>query len=173
MEFRKATEADLSRIAQIYEQIHTAEENGQLTVGWARNVYPTYDTAKASSDRDDLFVAEDEGTIVGTAIINQLQPDSYPSGNWRYCVSEDAVMVLHTLAIDPQLTGRGYGKQFVRFYEEFALSKGCPYLRMDTQIINTNARALYRKLGYEEIGTVPCTFNGIEGVQLVLLEKKL
>ena len=31
----------------------------------------------------------------------------------------------------------------------------------------------YQKLGYTEIGIVPCVFNGIDGVQLVLLEKKL
>lgn len=173
MEFRKAAEADLAAISEIYEKIHTAEENGDLTVGWARNVYPTYSTAKAALQREDLFVAEDHGRIVGTAIINQLQPVSYASGNWEYEASGDTVMVLHTLAIDPKLSGRGYGRQFLKFYEEYALSMDCPYLRMDTQIINTNARALYGKLRYKEIGTVPCTFNGIEGVQLVLLEKKL
>ena len=37
---------------------------------------------------------------------------------------------------------------------------------------NTNARALYKKLGYKEIAIVPTVFNGIKGVNLVLLEKK-
>ena len=32
---------------------------------------------------------------------------------------------------------------------------------------------MYRKLGYKEIGIVPTTFNGITGVDLVLLEKNL
>ena len=44
---------------------------------------------------------------------------------------------------------------------------------MDTKVINSRARALYQRLGYKEIGVVPCVFNGIDGVQLVLLEKKL
>ena len=44
---------------------------------------------------------------------------------------------------------------------------------MDTNARNIKARAMYRKLGYEEIGVAPCRFNGIEGVQLVLLEKYL
>ena len=43
--------------------------------------------------------------------------------------------------------------------------------RIDTNARNTAARAMYRKLGYKEIGTVPTTFNGIPGVDLVLLEK--
>ena len=68
---------------------------------------------------------------------------------------------------------RGYGKRFVNFYEEFARQKGCRFLRMDTNQINTVARKLYNKLGYKEVGIVPCKFNGIEDVQLVCLEKKL
>ena len=35
------------------------------------------------------------------------------------------------------------------------------------------ARAMYKKHGYTEIGIVPTVFNGIEDVQLVLLEKYL
>ena len=38
---------------------------------------------------------------------------------------------------------------------------------------NARARAMYKKLGYKEIGVIPTVFNGIEGVNLVLLEKKL
>ncbi len=44
---------------------------------------------------------------------------------------------------------------------------------MDTNAKNQAARSLYRKLGYTEIGIVPCNFNGIEGIFLVLLEKKM
>lgn len=50
---------------------------------------------------------------------------------------------------------------------------GCKYLRMDTNEKNTNARRLYKKLGYREADILPCTFNGIEGVRLVCLEKML
>lgn len=44
---------------------------------------------------------------------------------------------------------------------------------MDTNARNTAARALYKKLGYQEIGIVPTVFNGIPDVQLVLIEKTL
>ena len=82
-------------------------------------------------------------------------------------------MVLHTLVIAPQAFGKGYGKAFVKFYEDYTLSQGCCYLRMDTNARNLRARAMYKKLGYKEIGIVPCVFNGIDGVKLVLLEKRL
>ena len=173
MMFRKATKQDLPAVAQIYDEIHTEEEKGTTQIGWIRGVYPTRKTAEASLDRGDLFVAEDEGVIVGTAIINRQQVDVYEGADWEYPAKDSEVMVLHTLVISPRVLRRGYGKAFVAFYEGYAREHGCPYLRMDTNARNLRARALYRKLGYKEIGIVPCVFNGIEGVQLVLLEKKL
>ena len=80
--------------------------------------------------------------------------------------------MLHTLVIDPCAKGKGCGRAFVRFYEDYARRTGSPFLRMDTNAKNTGARRFYEKLGYTEVGIVPCVFNGIAGVDLVLLEKK-
>lgn len=171
--FRKAVKDDLSEIIRIYAAAHTAEECEKITTGWVRNVYPIDSTAKEALQRGDLFVEIYDESIVGTAIINKQQSDAYKNGRWNYIVSEQEIMVLHTLVIDPMLMGKGYGKSFVGFYEAYAASQGCHYLRMDTQAKNKNARAMYKKLGYKEIGIVPCVFNGIDDVKLVLLEKKL
>ena len=48
MMFRKATVADIDRIAQIYEEIHTEEEAGRATIGWIRGVYPVRKTAESA-----------------------------------------------------------------------------------------------------------------------------
>ena len=173
MVFRKATAQDIPAVEKIYEDIHTEEEAGRTSIGWIRGVYPTRKTAEASLLRGDLFVAEADGEVVGTAIINQQQVDAYEGAAWQYPAKDEEVMVLHTLVIAPQMAQRGFGKAFVRFYEDYARQHGCRYLRMDTNARNLRARAMYRKLGYAEIGIVPCVFNGIDGVQLVLLEKKL
>ncbi|MBP3414619.1 MAG: GNAT family N-acetyltransferase [Clostridia bacterium] len=173
MLIRKAAADDIEAVAEIYSNIHTAEENGLVTIGWIRDVYPTAETAKQALLRGDLFVMEDNGIIVGTAIINKTQVDSYKNARWNHPAPDDKVMVLHTLVISPKASRKGYGKNFVAFYEQYACQNGCPYLRMDTNAKNTRARNMYQKLGYEEIGIVPCSFNGIDGVNLVLLEKLL
>ena len=173
MTIRKATGADIDAVSALFEEIHSAEESGKVTIGWIRGVYPVRATAEAALARSDLFVQEDGGEIVGTAIINQLQVECYADGAWEYAAPESEVMVLHTLVIAPRLTRKGLGKKFVAFYEEYAMQNGCKYLRMDTNARNVNARALYKKLGYAEVDVVPCEFNGIPGVQLVLLEKYL
>ena len=170
MTIRKATAHDLDAIEQIYDDIHTAEDTGAATIGWIRGIYPTRKTAEDSILRDDMFVLED-GIILGTGIINQTQVDVYYGAPWKY--NTEAVCVLHTLVISPKASGRGYGRAFVEFYERWALEHGLPELRIDTNARNIAARAMYKKLGYEEIGIVPTVFNGIPGVNLVLLEKNL
>ena len=168
---RKAAAADISAVAAIYDKLHTEEEAGRATIGWIRGVYPTQDTARTALQRDDLFVLEENGRIVGAAILNQTQVDAYRDGSWTFAAADAEVLVLHTLVIDPEVSGRGYGKQFVAFYKEYARENGCKVLRMDTNSRNARARAMYRKLGFREAGIVPCEFNGIGGVRLVLLEK--
>lgn len=170
---RKATIQDLDKIAEIYEEIHTEEEAGRVTIGWIRSIYPTRKTAEASIYKGDMFVEEADGEIVAAAKINQEQVPEYANANWQYNAPEDQVMVLHTLVVSPGVKGCGFGSRFVDFYEKYSLECGCRYLRMDTNERNQSARGLYKKLGYAEVGIVPCIFNGIEGVRLVCLEKKL
>lgn len=80
---RKAFTADLPAVVEIYNSIHDAEEAGQTTTGWLRNIYPTEATASAALQRDDLFVLEDSGQILAAAIINHIQVDVYAGAPWK------------------------------------------------------------------------------------------
>ena len=174
MMIRKATTQDIPAIADIYDEIHDREAAGETTTGWLRGVYPTRETAEVSVARDDMFVQEDaHGRIVGTAIINRSQVDCYAGGEWEYPAADDEVMVIHTLVISSKDGRRGSGHTFLQYYEDYARENGCPYLRLDTNARNAAARAFYARHGYKEIGIVPTVFNGIPGVDLVLIEKRL
>ena len=173
MTFRRATADDIDRIAEIYSEIHDAEEAGRAAIGWVRSIYPTRATAEAALGRGTLYVEEADGRIVAAAKIDQEQVPEYADAVWTQDAPADQVLVLHALTVSPAESGKGYGSAFVRYYEDCARRRGCPYLRMDTTEKNAAARALYRKLGYAEIGVVSCVFNGIPGVRLVCLEKTL
>jgi len=202
MKFRKATAADIDAIAEIYRKTHDAEEAGLTTIGWIRSIYPTRDTAKAALERGDLFVCElcgeealcgaasnnqisakpgaaanspddADSVIVASAIINQLQVDVYADVEWEFQAKDEEVSVLHTLVVDPKYRHAGAGRAFVEYWEKLAAASGCPELRMDTNARNSIARAFYAKLSYKEVGIVPTVFNGIPGVDLVMLEKHL
>ena len=171
MVIRAAAVADLDGVAAVYDAIHDAEEAGKAETGWIRGVYPTRGTAEAALQRGDLFVLAAEGKICGAAVINRTQVDVYAGAAWEHEVPDEAVCVLHTLVIDPAAGGQGYGAAFIRFYEDFARAAGCTELRIDTNARNRAARSMYARRGYTEIGIVPTVFNGIPGVDLVLLEK--
>jgi len=171
--YRKAVKKDIQAVAAVYDSVHDAEERGEMIIGWERGVYPVTSTAEAAFERDDLYVCLDDEIIVATAIINQIQVDCYAAAEWTYDALPGEVLVLHTLAVRPDTGGRGVGTGFVRYYEDMACKLNTPYLRMDTNEKNLRARSMYKQLGYSEIAIVPTTFNGIAGVNLVLLEKKL
>ena len=171
---RKGGTGDLEAVEKIYHEIHDREEAGLQTTGWIRNVYPTIETARSAAARGDLFVLETSSDgLAGAAVINQLQVDVYASGAWEHQVPDSQVAVLHTLVISPGASGKGLGRAFISFYETYAYHNGWYELRIDTNSRNEKARRIYQKLGYREVGIVPTVFNGIDGVNLVLLEKML
>lgn len=170
---RKAVYTDLEAVARIYEELHEAEEKGSITVGWNRDIYPVKATAEAALKRDDLFVLEKGGQLLGAGIINQLQVDSYYGAPWEYEAADQEVFVLHTLVISPRAARKGLGRKFAAFFEKYAAQHGVHELRLDTNEKNMAARSMYKKLGYKEIAIVPTVFNGIPNVNLVLLEKQV
>lgn len=171
---RKATYEELPQVAKIYHRILEQEEKGLTTTGWVRGVYPTEETAREAIAAKELFILLEDGVVAAAAKINKEQVPEYRDAQWKYTeVTEEQVMVLHTLVVDPGFAGKGLGTQFVKFYEEYAKEQGCCCLRMDTNARNTAARRLYQHLGFREAGIVDCTFNGISGVKLVCLEKML
>jgi len=170
---RKATAQDIDQVEAIYEHIHEKEQRGLSRIGWLPGIYPIRDTALAALGRDDLFVWEEDGQILASAVINCLQVDVYALGDWYYPAEDNQVLVLHTLTVEPDAENKGIGGGFISYYEEMAAREGCRAVRIDTNAKNERARRLYKKLGYREAGIVPCVFNGIPDVQLVLLEKKI
>lgn len=170
---RRAVQQDIPAVAAIYDAIHGEEEAGRAVIGWVRGIYPTQATAQAALEAGSLCVLEEGGEVVAAAKIDGVQVPEYADCPWAYPAQAEEVLVLHTLVVHPAHSGRGHASAFVKYYEDTARRLGRPFLRMDTNEKNTAARRLYAKLGYAEVGIVDCTFNGIPGVRLVCLEKKL
>ena len=170
---RKATEADIPAVTAIYDALLDREEQGLLSTGWTRGVYPTEQTARDALRAGTLYVMEREGRVTAAAKIDQSQMEQYSRCRWQHDAPPEQVLVLHTLVVDPLCAGGGFGTAFVSFYEQYAKAHACRYLRMDTNVINKAARRFYAKLGFYESGVIGCVFNGIPDVKLVCLEKKL
>lgn len=169
---KKSGRDHIEDIVKIYNKIIDDETIRAIT-NWEKDVYPSKHTAVNAHENGELFVMEIDGQIVASAIINQKQLDEYDDCKWKFHARSSEIMVIHTLAVDPEHSGKGYASAFMSFYESYAWDNGCTVLRLDTNVKNLPARQLYKKLGYIEAGTVYCNFNGIDSVSLVCLEKKL
>ena len=91
---RKATKEDIKKVTEIYEDVHTMEELGDIVIGWQRDVYPTRWTAEDAVVREDLYVLESpDGEIVDLLVVDDtprhrlhlLSPDKSSCGDlpWR------------------------------------------------------------------------------------------
>ena len=100
---RKAAMADLEKVVCLYDELHDAQEAGKICTNWIRGIYPSRETALAALKRDDLFVMEEKGWIIGSGIINQVQLSIYDGAAWAHEVPADQVCVLHTMMISPSV----------------------------------------------------------------------
>ena len=107
--FRKAAASDLDAVTAIYDRLHAQEDAGRVTIGWVTGVYPIRFDAEQALARGDLYVCESEGRVAASGILNQRQVDVYTEGRWAYAAEDRDVFVLHTLTVDPDLSGRGIG----------------------------------------------------------------
>ncbi|HEY1875045.1 MAG TPA: GNAT family N-acetyltransferase [Steroidobacteraceae bacterium] len=69
---------------------------------------------------------------------------------------------LNLLAVDPAHRRRGIARALVRWLEETALTAGTFIIGLELRAGNEPARALYRSLGYHELGHIPGYYQGVE-----------
>jgi len=74
----------------------------------------------------------------------------------------DDVAHLNLLAVDPAHRRRGIARALVQWLEESALTAGTFIIGLELRAGNEPARALYRALGYRELGQIPGYYQGVE-----------
>jgi ribosomal protein S18 acetylase RimI-like enzyme len=103
------------------------------------------------------IVAEFNGRIAGYALV-LFRPHS-------------AAARLYSIAVDPNLRGRGIGPALIEAAEAAALERDCVWIRLEVHENNTHATARYRKAGFRQFGHRPDYYQD-HGAAL-LMEKRL
>jgi ribosomal protein S18 acetylase RimI-like enzyme len=102
--------------------------------GWVRSSFD------AREDRDHaVLMAELDGSIVGFVT-------SSPSQHW----SGEPEVSIGELVVDQQAGGQGIGSALVEAAMERARTSGYARISVSTGAANAPARALYRRLGFED-----------------------
>lgn len=149
MKIRKAKTTDIKEIMSIVKKVvplMRASGNFQ----WS-DKYPNPEAFQEDIDKNQLWVAVIDSNVVGVIAITGEQSPEYVDVGWD--ITEDA-LVIHRLAIDPDLQGAGLSKSMMNHAEKLAKERGIHILRVDTNSENKATQALFPKLGYQYSGII-------------------
>ncbi|HEY3846476.1 MAG TPA: GNAT family N-acetyltransferase [Acetobacteraceae bacterium] len=99
---------------------------------------PMLDDYAARIADGQAWVLEDSGRVAGVLVLEE-QADAF---------------LLDNIAVRPECQGSGHGRALMAFAEAEALRRGWREIRLYTHALMTENQALYRRLGYVEIGRV-------------------
>ncbi|CAL9394097.1 GNAT family N-acetyltransferase [Streptomyces sp. NPDC057838] len=113
----------------------------------------TLDSVREEVARDCVFVARLGEEVVGSV---------------RGSVTEDGAAAIGKLCVHPRLQGHGIGARLLRAAESALADRhGATRFRLHTGHRSEGNLRLYRKVGYETVGTS----QGADGVPMIVLEK--
>ena len=157
---RKATQNDIQSVAELYTKMIDYEDTHIKYTSWKKGIYPTADTARLGIKTDSLYVYDENGSILGSVILDNRQPPEYRNVQWSVDGKYKDILVIHTLCVDPEHAGSGIGSAIVDFAKKLAKEKGCLTIRLNTTERNTPAVHLYQKNGFTVAGTQKILLNG-------------
>ncbi len=156
--FRKAVLTDLPQAWSLVD----AARNNMIAIGrkqWTRQ-YPNMEILARDIDEEAACILEDEsGRILayGAVYLNAEPVYDNIEGEW---LSDGDYLVIHRLAVHPELERRGYASEFFRRVESMALSLDIHSVKVDTNYDNVGMLHILESRGYHFCGLVHFPVNG-------------
>lgn len=110
--------------------------------------YPDLETLKIDVERGENFVIRENGRVVASIVLNDIQDEQYKKIHWHS--RNDGVLVIHRLGVHPEAQGKGFGKKMCLFAEEYARKHNYKSIRLDAYAGNPISKSMYHSLGYTQ-----------------------
>lgn len=142
LSIRPARPADLDALVALEERCFPADRMSRESYRRALR-----------SPRALVLKAVDGSTVVGCGVL--------------LFRADTPVARLYSIAVAPEMRGYGLGQQMMRRLEREARQRGASALRLEVSVHNTTALALYAKIGYEVVRSIPKYYgDGSSALQL-------
>ena len=152
MQIRKCRETEIVEVGAFYDEIVWWLDNHINYPKWMYKIYPSESFVRESTMAEEQYVCMEGRKLAGAFVLNDDPQGNYQKGKWARHIPDGEYMVLHALAISPELQGKGLGAEIVRFCTEEAKSKGYKAFRLDIVPGNAPAQKLYEKSGFKYAG---------------------
>lgn len=146
--------SQLKEIFEIYKDCRFSMQQENI-FQWYDD-YPSVQSIREDIEKQNLFGYYEAGKCLGAVAINTIQDEEYKEINWED--KNGNVVVIHRLAVNPELQNKGIGKLLMDFAEDYARKKNYSSIRLDSYSANKKALRFYEKRGYKKRGE--CFFIG-------------
>lgn len=162
--FRKGTPDDLDEIAEFI--IDATEKLKNSGINQWDDIYPVQEDFNEDINNNQLYVGMRNNDIAVVFTLNKEFDEQYANGKWKEPQKE--FYVIHRLCVNPKFQKQGIAGKTMKFIDEECKRLGAEAVRLDVYCKNPHAISLYKKCGYQQVGTV----NWRKGV-FNLMEKYL
>ncbi|MFI3295500.1 MAG: GNAT family N-acetyltransferase [Rikenellaceae bacterium] len=153
MYIRRAHPIELDRVSELIEGAKAfLAESGSSQ--WQEG-YPNRDSALMDISLGRCWVAMDGEQIVASAAVIFGADSTYRTiegGEWKSC--GESYVVVHRVAVDPMMRGKGVVKWFFGEIEQMARWASYASLRVDTHAQNQPMQRIATSLGYDYCGII-------------------
>ncbi len=168
MRIDQCREADVPAVGAFYDQVVRWLDDHINYPKWIYRVYPSEPFARQMAAAGTQYICRKDRHIIGVFSLNDDPQGAYQKGHWKRDLPDGSYMVLHALAIAPEMHGQGLGSAVIRFCVEKAKAEGYKALRLDIVPNNHPARRLYEKNGFRYAGDADLE-RGIAGIPIFSL----
>lgn len=167
MKLRKTKNEDIPKVLKIYNEGREALRKDGVDQWQTEG--PSEESLRKDMAKDQSYVLEDNGEIVGTtANIIGVDPTYLEiDGRW---LNEEDYLTIHRFAVTDKYKNKGYGQKMFYETEELAKLLGIKNIRVDTHKDNFKMNNLLLKLDYEYCGIIKLANGDLRNAYQKVLE---
>ena len=113
MIIREAVMEELTPVMEFYNMMCGELGKASFLPEGDKGGFPSEEMVRTSIENRELWVGEEDGSIVAAYFMNHEADEAYDSVKWQRELPKDQVYILHGLRVSPACGGRGYAKRLV------------------------------------------------------------
>lgn len=151
MTFQVAKPWQYDQVIALYAAAIEQLAKDGINLRWNLDTHPSRAYFAQAIELGHVYVAEDEGEILGAVVLDQSARPEYAEVVWQCDAAPDEVMLMHVLAVSPFARGRGVARFILEQMKRLCRANGWKAIRLDAMLCNAPARALYRRAGFTAV----------------------
>ncbi|WP_420320782.1 GNAT family N-acetyltransferase [Flagellimonas sp.] len=114
--------------------------------------YPTKNAFLNDLKREELYIKQHHGKLIGAIVISTHMDDEYIPIKWL--TENGNNTYIHRVCIAPSHQGLGFAQEMMDYAEAYSRTNGFDSVRLDTFSQNKRNQRFYEQRGYQRLGDI-------------------